>query len=113
MDVPRKSSGEDKRDSRGVRIKREVAVERKLDIVSNEDAINKGWKIIVPFPDELVGKAIFEGEEVGKDGDKIKIKIMKSTKRIYVRGGWIYNTSTEYHKGNRVSVAEALIFCPL
>jgi hypothetical protein len=77
---------------------------RNLKNTSNEEASVSGWNIIVPFPGELVGKATFEGKEE---------QIMKSTKRFKVEGGWIYNTSTEYHKGDKVSVAEALVFVPV
>ena len=76
---------------------------RDLKNVSNEGAAKAGWDIVVPFPGELVGKAVFNGETVN---------IMKSTKRFKVPGGWIYNTSTEIHKGNQVSIAEALAFVP-
>jgi len=88
-------------------------MERELNITSNEDARAKGWNIIVPFPGELIGKAVFVGEEGRKEITRpIPIKIMKSTKRIRVDGGCIYNTTTEYHKGDVVSVAEALVFVP-
>lgn len=81
---------------------------RDFEITSNEGAKKSGWKIIVPFPGELVGKAVLEDKDNG-------ITIMKSTKRFEVneagnRLGWIYNTSTEYHKGENVSIAEALVF---
>lgn len=87
-------------------------MERKFDIVSNEDAKAKGWDIIVPFPGELIGKAVFVGEETTSDGRNLPIKIMKSTKSFRVEGGWVYNTTTEYHKGDNVSVTEALVFVP-
>ena len=76
---------------------------RSMSVTSNEEAKLKGWKIIVPFPGEVVGKASFAGKEE---------QIMKSTKRFKVEGGWIYNTSTEHHKGGNASVAEALVFVP-
>ena len=78
-------------------------MERDLTNVSNEGAKSVGWNIIVPFPGEVVGKAVLELA----DGS-----IMKSTKRFKVDGGYIYNTSTEYHKGERVSITEALVFVP-
>ncbi len=78
---------------------------RDMEIKSNEEAKAKGWKIVVPFPSEIVGKATFEDTH---------IRIMKSTKRLEVFGGWIYNTTTEIHKGqDNVAVAEALVFVPL
>jgi len=80
-------------------------MERKLDITSNEGAKDAGWEIIVPFPGILIGKAIYEDPETGE-------QIMKSTKRFRVPGGWMYNTTTEYHISGRVSVAEALAFAP-
>ncbi len=81
---------------------------RDMDITSNEEAKAKGWKIIVPFPGEVVGKAVYkEAEDAGRE-----LSIMKSTKRLRVPGGSIYNTSTEIHKERRVSIAEALVFVP-
>ena len=74
-----------------------------MGITSNEGARAAGWNIVVPFPGEVVGKAKFED---------INLRIMKSTKRFKVPGGWIYNSTTEFHKGGRVSVAEALAFVP-
>jgi len=54
------------------------------------------------------GKAVVEsGDDCARD-----YRIMKSTKRFKVNGGWVYNTSTEYHKDGRVSVAEAMAFVP-
>ena len=66
-------------------------------------AISVGWKIIKDIECSLVGKAVYDD---GAD------RIMKSTKKFPVEGGWIYNVSTEYHKGNQVSVAEAAVFVP-
>jgi len=40
------------------------------------------------------------------------MRIMKSTKRFKVNGGWIYNTSTEIHEGDDIAIAEALAFVP-
>lgn len=78
---------------------------RDMTNVNEEQAQKNGWNILVPFVPacEVIGKASY------KDDDMI---IMKSTKRIKVEGGWIYNTSTEIHKGNNISVAEALVFVP-
>jgi hypothetical protein len=78
---------------------------RDFNIISNEQAANSGWNIIVPFPGEVVGKATLADTDNG-------ISIMKSTKRFKVEGGWIYNTSTEIHKGKQIAVAEALVFVP-
>lgn len=78
---------------------------RDMEITSNSGAEQKGWKIIVPFPGEMVGKAIYDHPEDS-------LRIMKSTKRFAVPGGWIYNTSTEIHKGEQISIAEALTFVP-
>lgn len=78
---------------------------RDMEITSNSGAEQKGWKIIVPFPGEIVGKAVLADAVNGID-------IMKSTKRFAVPGGWIYNTSTEIHKGGQISIAEALAFVP-
>jgi len=74
-------------------------------INTNEvEATKNGWKIIVPFPGELIGKAVF---------DNGAIRIMKSTKRFKVPNGWMYNTSTEVEDNNgEISVAEALAFVP-
>ena len=74
-----------------------------LDNLSNDDARKNGWEIIKPFESEVVGKAVYVADD---------IKIMKSTKRLKVIGGWLYNTTTEFHKGDMVSVAEALAFVP-
>ena len=76
---------------------------RTLTNLSTKQAEANNWIIPVPLDSEVVGKAIFE------EGD---IRIMKSTKRFKVDSGWVYNTSTEYHKGTNVSVAEALAFVP-
>lgn len=72
--------------------------------LTHEDAKKDKWLIVKPLDCEVVGKAVY--------GDGIDQSIMKSTKRFKVEGGWIYNTSTEYHKGDRVSIAEALVFVP-
>ena len=90
-------------------------MERKLDNVSNESAEATGWEIIVPFPGEVIGKATFSGDMSRKYQCKppLPIKIMKSTKRLAVPGGFLYNTTTEFHKGDQVAVAEALAFVPL
>lgn len=77
---------------------------RDLKVTSNEEAKQAGWSLIVPFPGELVGKAVY---------DTPHLSIMKSTKRFAVPGGFIYNTSTEIHKGTQVAVAEALVFVPI
>ena len=76
---------------------------RDMDITSNKEAEAKGWKILFPFLGDLVGKAVYQDDD---------IRIMKSTKRFRVDGGFIYNTSTEIHKEGRVSIAEALAFVP-
>lgn len=78
---------------------------RNMENLNQEQAEKNGWKILVPFvPDcEVIGKAVYEGDNQ---------RIMKSTKRFKVDGGWIYNTSTELHKGDEVSIAEALVFVP-
>jgi len=76
---------------------------RNLENMSHEDAQKSGWKILKPLDCEVVGKATFD------DGSAV---IMKSTKRFKVEGGWIYNTSTEYHREGCLSVAEALAFVP-
>ncbi len=78
---------------------------RDMEITSNSGAEQKGWKIVVPFPGEVVGKAVLADKDNGID-------IMKSTKRFRVDGGWIYNTSTEIHKGEHIAIAEALVFVP-
>ena len=84
--------------------KKEDSMARNMENTSNAEAEKNGWKIIVPFPGELVGKAVYsEGA----------VQIMKSTKRFKVEGGWLYNTSTEIHKKEQVSVAEALVFVPV
>lgn len=88
-------------------------MERKMNNVSNKDAEAAGWKIVVPFESAVVGKATFAGEEVRADGVKVSVKIMKSTKRLKVPGGFLYNTTTEFHKGDQVAVAEALAFVPV
>lgn len=80
---------------------------RKFTNLSYEEAIENGWNILKPLNCEVVGKAVFDDEG---------LKIMKSTKRFKVEGGWIYNTSTEIH-GNEagvttIAVAEALVFVP-
>lgn len=76
---------------------------RNFNNLNQEDAAKSGWKILKDLESEVVGKAVFG------DGETM---IMKSTKRFKVDGGWIYNTSTEIHKGGQVSVAEALVFVP-
>lgn len=91
---------------------------RNLENLSHEDAQKSGWKILKPLNCEVVGKAVLEDADNG-------ITIMKSTKRFPVFSkkpspdgeknwiiGYIYNTSTEIHKGEQVSVAEALVFVP-
>ena len=70
---------------------------RDMKNTSNEEAKKAGWKIIVPFPGEVVGKAVYEDDDMS---------IMKSTKRFKVKGGWLYNTSTEIH-GSNIAIAEA------
>ncbi len=80
---------------------------RDMKLTSNEEAKKAGWEIIVPFPGELVGKAVLEG-----GSESSPLNIMKSTKRFKVEGGWIYNTSTEIHKRDQVAIAEALVFVP-
>ncbi len=78
---------------------------RNLENISNEQAQATGWKIIVPFESEVVGKATYEDEER---------TIMKSTKRLKVPGGWLYNTSTEICRkiDTSTTIAEALAFIP-
>lgn len=82
--------------------------ERNLKNTSNKEAKENGWEIVKPLEMEVIGKAVYEYNMPGET----KISIMKSTKRFKVDGGWMYNTSTEIHKGNKVSVAEALAFVP-
>ena len=76
---------------------------RNMEVVSNQEAEQAGWKVVVPCPGELVGKTTYNKEGTG---------IMKSTKRFKVPGGWLYNISTEIHENGNVSVAEALEFVP-
>lgn len=78
---------------------------RSMETRTNKEAEKTGWTIVVPFPGELVGKAVLH------DKDNL-IHIMKSTKRFKVPGGWIYNTSTEVHTEVGIAVAEALVFVP-
>ena len=77
---------------------------RNLSNLSLDDAKKSGWDILKPLDCEVVGKAVLR--------DKTTC-VMKSTKRFKVDGGWIYNTSTEFHKGKEISVAEALVFVPV
>ena len=86
-------------------------MKRKMDIASNEEAKAAGWEIVVPFPGKVVGKATFVGEMTWGE-QSYHIEIMKSTKRLVVPGGFLYNTTTEFHKGNQVAIAEALAFVP-
>ena len=78
---------------------------RDMKNLNQEQATKNGWNILVPFvPDcEVMGKAVYESDNQ---------RIMKSTKRFKVEGGWIYNTSTEIHKGDEIAIAEALVFVP-
>jgi hypothetical protein len=85
---------------------------RDMKNVNQKQAKINGWNIIVPFaPDcEVIAKAVYE------DGESC-LRIMKSTKRFKVPGGWIYNISTEVHSNREkpdqvVSVAEAVTFVP-
>lgn len=78
---------------------------RDLKNITNADAMKAGWDILVPCDMEVVAKAVLEDAHGG-------INLMKSTKRFRVPGGWIYNTSTELHRANKVAVAEALVFVP-
>ena len=78
---------------------------RDMTNTNNEQAKGNGWKIVVPFEAEVVGKAVYE-----KVGDNLRI--MKSTKRFKVPGGWIYNTSTEIQTEIDTACAEALVFVP-
>lgn len=78
---------------------------RSLKNMSHEEAQKNGWEILKPLNCEVVGKAIFNDSPSG-------VRIMKSTKRFEVPGGWVYNTSTEIHKQDKVAVAEALVFVP-
>jgi len=87
-------------------------MERNLDNLNQQQAKANGWKILKPLNCEVVGKATYE-----VNTEEGHIQIMKSTKRFPVYAednltllGWIYNTSTEYHKDNNVSIAEALVF---
>jgi hypothetical protein len=82
---------------------------RDLKNLNHNDAEKAGWRIIRPLNCEVVGKAIYDE---GDESTETVVRIMKSTKRFRVPGGWIYNTSTEYHKTGYVSVAEALVFVP-
>ncbi len=81
-------------------------MERNMENTSHEQAEKNGWKILKPLNCEVVGKAVYENPEKTAD------RIMKSTKRFKVEGGWIYNTTTEYHNEYGVSVAEAICFVP-
>ncbi len=83
-------------------------MERSFENMNQEDAVKTGWKILKPLECEVVGKAVFESAKE----DYPEIKIMKSTKRFKVPGGWMYNTTTETHCDERISVAEALAFVP-
>ena len=75
---------------------------RSLKNLNREDAEKNGWEILKPLANcEILGKSVYNK---GRD------KIMKVTKRIKVEGGFLYNTSTEYHKGDGISIAEALVF---
>jgi len=76
---------------------------RNLKNLNHDDAKKSGWEILKPLDCEVVGKAVL------KQGT---MSVMKSTKRIKVDGGYIYNTSTEIHKGSQVTCAEALCFVP-
>uniref|UniRef100_A0A6H1ZXU6 Uncharacterized protein n=1 Tax=viral metagenome TaxID=1070528 RepID=A0A6H1ZXU6_9ZZZZ len=76
---------------------------RAVTNLNHKDAQAVGWKILIPLECEVVGKAVLETKEE---------TIMKSTKRFKVEGGYIYNTSTEYHKGSEIAIAEALVFVP-
>jgi len=76
---------------------------RDMKNLNQEQAKASGWNILVDLGSEVIGKATYEAGN---------LEIMKSTKRFKVEGGWIYNTSTEIHKGEQVSVAEALVFVP-
>ena len=78
---------------------------RDLISTNHEQAKKVGWQIIKPLNCEVVGKSVYSED---KDG----IAIMKSTKRFKVDGGWVYNTTTEIHKGAVVTCAEALCFVP-
>ena len=80
-------------------------MQREMINMSQDQAQKNGWDIVKPFECEVIGKAVYEGKADG-------IRIMKSTKRFKVAGGWIYNTSTEIYRGNLASVAEALCFVP-
>jgi hypothetical protein len=84
---------------------------RDLTNDSKEKAELNGWKIVKPLNCEVVGKAVYSEPETDTR-ELLGIFIMKSTKRFAVPGGWIYNTTTEFHKGEYVSVAEALVFVP-
>lgn len=77
---------------------------RNLTNMNIEDSKKNGWETLKPLNCEVVGKAVYK---------KGALSIMKSTKRFAVEGGYIYNTSTEIHKGKEVAVAEALVFVPL
>lgn len=74
-------------------------VERALDNINQAEAAVNDWKVDAGDPSawELVCK-------VSND----KCKMMKSTKRMKVPGGFIYQVTTEGPKG----YAEALAFVP-
>ena len=76
---------------------------RNMENATNDQATQNGWKILVPFPGELIGKAIY------KDAN---VQIMKSTKRLKVPGGYLYNVTTELYCGKDPAIAEALAFVP-
>ncbi len=81
---------------------------RDLKNLTQDDAKKSGWEVLVDVKTEVVGKAVYEGLNIAGN----TLRIMKSTKRFKVNGGWVYNTSTEIHSGEHTSVAESLVFVP-
>ena len=77
---------------------------RTMTNLTNQQAEENGWDILVPCNFKVLAKATY------RDNNN---SIMKSTKRFDVPGGWVYNTSTEIRKTDgHVAVAEALVFVP-
>jgi len=78
---------------------------RDMTNMSHEQARASGWEIAKEADFEVIAKAVY-------DESNADLRIMKSTKRLSVPGGWIYTTSTEVHKEGKISVAEAMVFVP-
>lgn len=76
---------------------------RNLENMNHKDAVKNSWKILKDGHYEIVAKATY-----CKDG----VSIMKSTKRMKIDGGYLYNITTEFHKMGQVTIAEACCFVP-